>query len=78
MPMGSPPLAQFKRSDKMFKYRSINDQLIEERNKNTLLNMQLEQAQANIDYIAMMSDIELEEEGELENVNEISESEEIL
>lgn len=62
----------------MFKYRSINDQLIEERNKNTLLNMQLEQAQANIDYIAMMSDIELEEEGELENVNEISESEEIL
>lgn len=62
----------------MFKYKSINDQLIEERNKNTLLNAQLEQVQANIDYIAMMSDIELEEEGEVENVNEISESEEVL
>ena len=62
----------------MFKYKSINDQLIEERNKNTLLNARLEQAQANIDYIAMMSDIELEEEGEVENVNEISESEEVL
>lgn len=62
----------------MFKYKSINDQLIEERNKNTLLNAQLEQAQANIDYIAMVSDIELEEEGEVENVNEISESEEVL
>lgn len=62
----------------MFKYKSINDQLIEERNKNTLLNAQLEQAQANIDYIAMISDIELEEEGEVKNVNEISESEEVL
>ena len=61
----------------MFKYKSINDQLIEERNKNTLLNMQLAQAQANIDYIAMLTDIELEEEVS-EDVSEIPESEEIL
>lgn len=63
----------------MFKYRTLRDQLIEEQNKNLVLNNLLLQMQANVDYIAMMQDIDidLEEEGN-EDVKQISESEEVL
>lgn len=63
----------------MFKYRTLRDQLIEEQNKNLVLNNLLLQMQANVDYIAMMEDIDIDlEEEEPENVEQISESEEIL
>lgn len=63
----------------MFKYRALRDQLIEEQNKNLVLNNLLLQMQANVDYIAMMEDIDIDlEEEEPENVEQISESEEIL
>lgn len=44
----------------MFRYISLREQLIEERKKNTILKAQTDQNTANIDYIAMMSDIELD------------------
>ena len=44
----------------MFKYTSLRDQIIEERNKNIVLKAQADQNTANIDYIAMMNDIELD------------------
>lgn len=44
----------------MFKYTSLRDQLIEERNKNIVLKAQADKNASDIDYIAMMSDIELD------------------
>lgn len=44
----------------MFKYTSLRDQLIEERNKNIVLKAQTDKNAADIDYLAMMSDIELD------------------
>ena len=48
----------------MFEYKNIYKQLIEVRNKNAALQAELDKANANVDYIAMMTDIELEEESE--------------
>lgn len=63
----------------MFKYKTLRDQLIEEQNKNLILNNLLLQMQANVDYIAMMQDIDIDlEEEENEDVKQISESEEVL
>ena len=44
----------------MFKYISLNDQILIERQKNAALKAQGEKNAADIDYIAMMSDIELD------------------
>lgn len=66
----------------MFKYKSIQDQFIETQQKNRLLESNIMQLQANLDFVAMMSDIEIdndeEEEGAESNVEEIQESEELL
>ena len=62
----------------MFGYISIKEQVIEERKKNALLKEQADQNTANIDYIAMMSDIELEpvpESGEPATDGETTETE---
>ena len=48
----------------MFEYKNIYKQLIEVRNKNAALQAELDKTNANVDYIAMMTDIELEEESE--------------
>lgn len=48
----------------MFEYKNIYKQLIEVRNKNAELQAKLDKTNANVDYIAMMTDIELEEESE--------------
>lgn len=48
----------------MFQYKEIRAQLMEERSKTALLQAELEKANANIEYIAMMADIELDEENE--------------
>lgn len=66
---------------KMFKYKSIQDQFIEAQQKNRLLESDIMQLQANLDFVAMMSDIEIDNEEEEEaesNVEEIQESEELL
>lgn len=44
----------------MFRYTSLREQILIERQKNAVLKAQTEKNAANIDYIAMMSDIELE------------------
>jgi hypothetical protein len=65
----------------MFKYKSIQDQFIEAQQKNRLLESDIMQLQANLDFVAMMSDIEIDNEEEEEaesNVEEIQESEELL
>lgn len=65
----------------MFKYKSIQDQFIEAQQKNRLLESNIMQLQANLDFVAMMSDIEIDNEEEKEaesNVKEIQESEELL
>lgn len=43
----------------MFKHKSLDQQLIDERKKNVMLKEQAEKNASDIDYIAMMSDIEL-------------------
>lgn len=44
----------------MFEYKSLKQQLIDERNKNVVLKAQADKNASDIDYIAMMSDIELD------------------
>lgn len=61
----------------MFKYKNFREQLKEEQNKNLVLSNLLLQMQANVDYLAMMEDIDFEEE-ENRNVEEFSEGETIL
>ena len=46
----------------MFEYKNIYKQLIEVKNKNAELQAKLEKTNADIEYIAMMTDVELEEE----------------
>lgn len=65
----------------MFGFKGIREQMIEERRKNAQLRAEFEKINADVIYIAMMSDVELETEKEIEeetevknNGNEISES----
>lgn len=44
----------------MFRYTSLREQILIERQKNAVLKAQTEKNAADIDYIAMMSGIELE------------------
>ncbi len=46
----------------MFKIKSVLQQLIEERSKNAGLLTKIEKIFSDLDYIAMMCDVELEEE----------------
>lgn len=57
----------------MFKYKGVNEQLLEERKKNASLQVKLNKANADIEYLAMMSDIELEDEEVNINEDEVSE-----
>lgn len=57
----------------MFKYKGVNEQLIEERKKNAYLQAKLNKANADIEYLAMMSNIELEDEEVNINEDEVSE-----
>ena len=58
----------------MFGYKSLHEQLIEERNKNEQLQYQLEKANADLYYIAMMTDVDLEEDVPSDNL-EVSKDE---
>ena len=48
----------------MFKFKDTQTQLMEEKKKNAELQAKLEKTNADIEYIAMMTDVELEEETE--------------
>lgn len=56
----------------MFGYISVKEQLIKERQKSAALKAENDRNAANIDYIAMVFDVELENEKEevIENVTE--------
>lgn len=56
----------------MFGYISVKEQLIKERQKSAALKVENDRNATNIDYIAMVFDVELENEKEevLENVTE--------
>ena len=50
---------------KMFKYIPIEKQLVEEKNKNAQLKAENAVLSANVDYLAMMCDIELDDNEEV-------------
>lgn len=50
----------------MFGFKSSREQLIEERRKNAQLQAALDKTSADVEYIAMMTDVELEEDEEME------------
>lgn len=54
----------------MFKYKSVTQQLVEERKKNEALRANQQHSDADIEYIAMMCDVELETDGEEVSENE--------
>ena len=51
----------------MFGYKDTKTQLLEEKKKNAALQAKLAKTNADVEYIAMMTDVELEEESENEN-----------
>lgn len=54
----------------MFVRKGLRDIFFEERRNNAKLRAEQEKAAANIEYIAMMSDIELDDETESEDDEE--------
>lgn len=46
----------------MLKVKTVLQQLIDERKKNAIFLIQLEKILSDVDYVAMMCDVELEEE----------------
>lgn len=48
----------------MFKFKDVKTQLMEEKKKNAELQAKLNKTNADVEYIAMMTDVELEEETE--------------
>ena len=51
----------------MFLYKTTRELLVEERRRNAQLRAALEKTSADIEYIAMMADVELDEETEEED-----------
>lgn len=51
----------------MFKFKDVKTQLLEEKKKNAELQAKLAKTNADVEYIAMMTDVELEEEDTDEN-----------
>ena len=46
----------------MFVYKPLKTQVLEERQKNAQLQSALDKAVADLEYVAMMTDVELEED----------------
>lgn len=46
----------------MFGFKSTREQLLEERRKNAQLQAALDKTNSDVEYIAMMTDVELEED----------------
>lgn len=49
----------------MFGYKSTKEQLLEERRKNAQLQAALDKTSADVEYIAMITDVELDDDEEL-------------
>ena len=52
----------------MFLYKTVKEQLIEERKRREASDARLEKSRADVDYIAMMCDVELETEANDEQI----------
>ena len=52
----------------MFGYKDTKTQLLEEKKKNAALQAKLAKTNADVEYIAMMTDVELDETESEENV----------
>lgn len=53
----------------MFRFVGTREQLIRERQKNAALEAQIAKANSDIEYLAMMTDIEMEQEDEQEVID---------
>nr|DAN01671.1 MAG TPA: hypothetical protein [Caudoviricetes sp.] len=53
----------------MFGIKTMREQLVEERRKNAALQAQVIKANSDIEYLAMMADIEMEQDDEQEEQN---------
>ena len=53
----------------MFRYIPLKEQVMEERRKNAVLQAQADKNTSDIDYIAMMCDVELDTDGEQEDTD---------
>ena len=50
----------------MFGYKSVREQLVEERRKNAELEAYRQKDRADLEFVAMMTDVELDEDEETE------------
>lgn len=52
----------------MFCYKSTREQLLEEQRKSAQLKAQLLKTNADLEYLSMMADIEMEQEEEVDSI----------
>ena len=57
----------------MFKKKTIQEQLVEERNKNEALLSELIRVNANLEYVAMMTDVDINDEPTTERIGDENE-----
>ena len=59
----------------MFGFISAREQLVKERKKNAAMQAQIAKANSDIEYLAMMTDIEMEQEEDEQEVQDHGEEE---
>lgn len=59
----------------MFGFISAREQLVKERQKNAAMQAQITKANSDIEYLAMMTDIEMEQEEDEQEVQDHGEEE---
>lgn len=59
----------------MFGFISAREQLVKERQKNAAMQAQIAEANSDIEYLAMMTDIEMEQEEDEQEVQDHGEEE---
>lgn len=59
----------------MFGFISAREQLVKERQKNAVMQAQIAKANSDIEYLAMMADIEMEQEDDEQEVQDHGEEE---
>jgi sugar diacid utilization regulator len=57
----------------MFKKKTIQEQLVEERRKNEALLSELIRVNANLEYVAMMTDVDINDEPTTERIGDDNE-----
>ena len=57
----------------MFKKKTIQEQLVEERRKNEALLSELIRVNANLEYVAMMTDVDINDEPTTERIGDENE-----